>query len=109
MDLKLVEGMSFDAMAEALTRGMPGREVKLLKNPLLKFQYVQVRKSAFIGAWVRVDEKKGAVRLIGCIPSAFARAMFGGLIVLLALRSSQKEFVAEVGRALKAAFNTTEM
>ena len=109
MKLKLVPGITFSAMAEAVSNALPMYEVRLLKNPLLRFEYLQIRKSAFIGVWVRIHEKKNMIQLIGCIPSTFARMMFGGIIVLLFLRSAQGKVIAEVKTVLERTFNTSEL
>ena len=77
MKLELNPEMSFDKMTNLLTEKFPQYEVKLLKNPVAKFQYIQVKKSAFSGVWIRRYEKKGRVQLINAVPSALARGFLG--------------------------------
>jgi hypothetical protein len=58
MNLELKPEMSFEGMTSVLTNQCPEYKIKLLKNPVAKFQYIQVEKSALVGIWIRVMEKK---------------------------------------------------
>lgn len=49
MNLELNEKMTFDAMQKVLSEKLPYK-VKLKKNPLLRFEYIVVEKTAFVGA-----------------------------------------------------------
>ena len=108
MKLELNPQMSFENMTNLLTEKFPQYEIKLLKNPVAKFQYIQVKKSAFSGVWIRRYEKKGSVQLINAVPSALARG-FTGLIGLLAGRSAQNKIRTEVGETLLTNFDTREI
>lgn len=107
MKLNLTDEMSFDKMTEVLKEGLPQYEVKLLKNPIAKFQYAQIKKSGSVGVWVRVFPKNNEVRLIKAMPSALVRGLFGGLLLILFVMGAQGKVQAEVADVLKKAFNTT--
>lgn len=57
-----------------------------------------IKKSAFVGAWIRIFPKKNRVMLIKAIPSNIARGLFGGLTVILFLFSSQKKVIKEISK-----------
>jgi len=105
MNLQLNEKMTFPEMERVLSEKLT-YEVKIKKNPLLRFEYIVVKKSAFVGAWIRIFEKKDRVQLIKAIPSDIARAFFGGLIVILFLSSAQRKVLDEIAEVLKAEFQT---
>ena len=109
MKLKHNPQMTFDRMVEALKRALPHYKIELKKNPVMRFEYIVVRKSAFVGVWVRVFEEKGFVQLIKAIPSTLARAFFGGLIVILLMRKSQGKVAEEVAQVLEREFATARM
>jgi hypothetical protein len=77
---------------------LPRYEVEIKNNPLLGFEYIEVRKSAYAGAWIRVKNEK--VTLNGCVPSAAARVFLGGLLLLLATMRSRKEVVVAANEVL---------
>ena len=104
MKLRTTPEINLEKITEAVQELFPHYEVKLLKNPLGRFQYVQIRKSAFIGVWIRLFEKKETLFFMGCIPSVLARALFGGLIVMLFLMSKQKQLITEIGEAVQQKF-----
>ena len=85
MKLELKPEMSFNSITDLLIGACPDYKIKLLKNPVARFEYIQVEKSAFVGIWIRIFESKGAVQLINTIPSTIARIPFLGLIVTLLL------------------------
>ena len=58
MNLELKPEMSFEGMTSVLTKECPDYKIKLLKNPVAKFQYIQVEKSALVGIWIRIMEKR---------------------------------------------------
>lgn len=105
MNLELNEKMTFDAMQKVLSEKLPYK-VKLKKNPLLGFEYIVVEKTAFLGAWIRIFEKKNRVQLIKVIPSDLARAFFGGLIVILFLSEAQRTVLEEISQVLISEFGT---
>jgi len=109
MKLTFSPDCTFPAMTDALTKALPQYTVRLMKNPVFKWDYIEVKKNGWIGVWVRVFEDKGKIELYKCIPSAFARAMFGGLIVLLFLASAQKKVQIDIRDVLGAAFKVTEI
>ena len=83
------------AIADAMQKELPQYQVEIKKNPLLGFEYVEVRKSAYAGAWIRIKNEKVLVN--SCIPSAAARAFLGGLLLLLITYSSRKEVATAAG------------
>jgi len=105
MNLELNEKITFEAMQKVLTEKLP-YQVKIKKNPLLRFEYVVVKKTAFVGAWIRIFPKKNRVMLIKAIPSDIARALFGGLIVILFLSSAQKKVLDDISKVLIDEFDT---
>jgi len=110
MDIELKPEITFEGMRDLLTKELPQYKVKLLKNPVARFQYIQVEKSAFVGIWIRIMEKKGVLKLINTMPSTLARAPLLGLIVTLILfaftNPAQTKVNKEVGEILMKSYNT---
>ncbi len=108
MKLQLTDAMTFEAMAEALKASseLP-YEITIKKNPLLRFEYIQVRKSGAVGAWVRVFPKKNRVLLLNAMPSALIRGLFGGLLLFVFTYSAQSKVRKKTGQILMDAFDTT--
>ncbi len=103
MKLELKPEMSFNNMTDLLKKECTGYKVKLLKNPVARFQYIQVEKSPFVGIWIRVFENKGTVQLINTMPSTLARVPLLGLVVTFLLfaftgpaQSKVRDEVAEI-------------
>ena len=109
MNLVLNESMSFSAMQKLLAEKFQAYKIELKKNPIARFEYIQVYKSAYVGLWIRVFEKKNQVSLIKTIPSTMARALFGGLIAILLASSAQNKLRKEVAQVLKDNFGTKEV
>jgi hypothetical protein len=109
MNLELNESMTFPAMLDTLQAKFPLYKIELKKNPVAKFEYIQVYKSAYVGTWIRVFPKKNRVMLIKTIPSTMARALFGGLIAILIASSAQSKLRKEVAEVLKDEFKTKEI
>ncbi len=108
MNLQLNDAITFETMTRVLTEKFPAYKIELKKNPIARFEYVQVRKSAYVGVWIRTFPKKNRVMLIKTIPSIWARALFGGLIAILLASSAQGKLRKEVAEVLKKEFSTTE-
>lgn len=108
MNLALNDSMTFPAMLKELTEQFPAYKIELKKNPLLKFEYIQVYKSAYVGTWIRSFPKKNRIQLIKTIPNTWARALVGGLIAILIASGAQNRLRKEVAEALKQKFNTAE-
>ncbi len=113
MDLELKPEMSFEGMTSVLTNQCADYKIKLLKNPLAKFQYIQVEKSALVGIWIRIMEKKNIVKLINTMPSTLARVPLLGLVFTLILQgfmnASQSKVRLEVAEILKKEYGTKEV
>ena len=109
MKFKLLPEMTFNNIMEELKKSFPNYKIELLKNPVARFEYIQVTKSAYVGVWIRIFEKKEIVLLMGCIPSTIARLFLGGLLVLLFLSSSQKKVKLEIKNVLENKFKTSEI
>lgn len=113
MNLELKPEMTFESMLEVLTKECPDYKIKLLKNPVARFQYIQVEKSAFVGIWIRIMESKNLVKLINTMPSTLARIPFLGLIVTLTLFAftapAQTKVNNEVGEILTKRFNSNKI
>jgi hypothetical protein len=108
MNLELNDAMTFPAMLKVLKEKLPNYTIILRKNPVLGFEYIQVRKSAYVGVWIRIFPKKNQVRLIKTIPSAMARAMFGGVFAILIASPAQEKVRDQIAAVLKAEFRTSE-
>lgn len=108
MNLELTASMNFPAMLDTLQANFPLHKIELKKNPIAKFEYIQVYKSAYVGVWIRIFPKKNRVMLIKTIPSTMARALFGGLIAFLLASSAQSKLRKEIAEVLIDKFNTKE-
>lgn len=93
---------SVDAIADAMRRELPHYQVEIKQNPLLGFDYVEVRKSAYAGVWIRLKNDK--ITWNGVVPSAAARVFLGGLILLLATYKSRKEVSTATGEVVMRNF-----
>ncbi len=108
MNLELNDSMNFQGMLKVLQEKLPHYTIELKKNPIARFEYIQVRKSAYVGVWIRIFPKKNRVMLIKTIPSTMARALFGGLIAILIASAAQGKLMDETAEVLKAEFRTGE-
>lgn len=106
MNLNLNDSINFDAMLRVLTEKFPDYKIELKKNPVAKFEYIQVYKSAYVGLWIRIFPKKNRLMIIKTIPSTMARAFLGGLIAILIASGAQGRLRDEVAEVLKAEFKT---
>ena len=107
MKLEFNEKMTFEAMENVL-KEKTSYKIKVKKNPIMRFEYLVVQKSAFVGVWIRVFPKKNRVQLIKAIPSDVARALFGGFITIIFYSSAQNKIIKEVSEILKSEFGTKE-
>ena len=71
------------------------------KKALLGKEYVQVSKSSFVGAWVRVKNDNTIV-IDGVIPSPWVRGLLGGLLVNVMTLGPRKRMESEIGDVLNA-------
>ena len=108
MNLELNPSIDFPGMLQVLQEKLPNYKIELKKNPIARFEYIQVYKSAYVGTWIRIFQNKNRVMLIKTIPSTMARALFGGLIAFLIASSAQSKLRKEVAEVLKVGFNTKE-
>lgn len=108
MKLDLKPEMTFEAMAKTIQEGLPQYQTEVKKNPLMGFQYVQVRKSGTVGVWIRTFDKKNRAMLMNAMPSFMVRAMLGGLLLVLFTASAQTKVRKEVGALLIEKFGTKE-
>ena len=106
MNLQLNDSISFPAMMKVLTEKFPNYKIILKKNPVAGFEYIQVRKSTYVGLWIRIFPKKNRVMVIKTIPSTMARALLGVLIAMLIASGAQGKLRDEVADVLKKEFNT---
>lgn len=106
MNLELNDSINFQSMMKVLTEKFSGYAIELKKNPVARFEYIQVRKSAYVGLWIRIFPKKNRVMLIKTIPSTMARALLGGLIAMLIASGAQTRLRNEVADVLKSEFKT---
>jgi hypothetical protein len=106
MNLELNPSIDFQSMMNVLTQHFPGYTIQLKKNPVARFEYIQVRKSAYVGLWIRIFPDKNKVMLIKTIPSTMARAFLGGLIAAIIASGGQRKLEVEVAEVLKKEFST---
>jgi len=106
MNLELNDSINFQSMMKVLTEKFPNYTIKLKKNAVVRFEYIQVRKSAYVGLWIRIFPKKNRVMLIKTIPSTMARALLGGLIAMLIASGAQEKLMNEVAEVMKGEFKT---
>ena len=104
LNLTRVDDMNLDSIQAALAEASLPYEVSRKKNPLFKWEYLEVKKSAVVGIWIREMDKKGEVALIPCIPSALARAFFGGLIFMILFKSARGEVAEKLAGVLRERF-----
>jgi hypothetical protein len=109
MNLELNDSMNFQSILNALKNKLPNYSIELKKNPVARFEYLQVYKSAYVGVWIRIYPDKKKVMLIKTIPSTMARALLGGLIAMLIASGAQRKLVEEVAAALIAEFKTKKI
>src|SRR4051812_704193 len=105
MRLQLNDSINFPSMVKVLTEKFPNYKVELKKNPIARFEFIQVYKSAFVGLWIRIYPDKNRVLLIKTIPSNMARAF--GAIAFLIGASAKSKLEKEVAAVLQKEFNTT--
>ncbi len=104
MNLELNDSINFQSMMKVLTEKFPNYTIVLKKN--LIAEYIQVRKSTYVGLWIRIFPKKNRVMLIKIIPSTMARALLGGLLAMLIASGAQEKLMNEVAELMKAEFKT---
>ena len=104
MNLQIKEEMTYQSVFEKLKEDLPQYRVELKKNPLAKFEFVQVRKGPFVASWVRLFPKKEQTMLIRGIPDFWARLLLGGLLAVLFFGGAQKQVEEEVAESLKKNF-----
>ena len=106
MNLQLNDSINFQSLMKILTEKFPSYTIVLKKNPIARFEYIQIGKSAYVGLWIRIFPAKNRVMLIKTIPSTMARALLGGLIAMLIASGAQGRLRDEVADVIKKQFNT---
>ncbi len=109
MNLQFNEQMTYQSTYEILKEKLPQYRVDLKKNPLARFEYIQVRKAPFVASWVRIFPDKKKVMLIRGIPDFWARLLLGGLLAILFFGGSQKAVEQEVAEILKQEYNIDKL
>ena len=108
MKIKHTPEMTFEGMAQVIKTELPQYTTTLKKNPLMRFQYIEVKKSGTVGVWIRVFDKKGKVQLMNAMPSTAARAFLGGVLILMFVWGAQSKVRKETGALLIEKFGTQE-
>ena len=103
--IKSQKKLSIETILAMLKDEFPEYDVKS-RNSLAAGEYVQVRKSAFIGVWVRIKKKSNTLVVVSCVPSDWARALFFGLILYLFISSSLNQMQQEVYSFLQEKFES---
>ena len=107
MNLELNDSIGFQSLLKVLTEKCPGYTTVLKKNPVARFEYIQVKKSAYVGLWIRIFPDKKRVVLTKTIPSTMARAFLGGLIAAVIASGAQGRLLDEIADLIKKEFHTT--
>lgn len=94
--------VTIEQMFEVAKAKFPQYTITLKRNKLLRISYIEVRKSALIGSWIRLTDNK--VTLAGAIPSVIVRAFFGGLILIAFISGKLKKLREEVGGYLQTQY-----
>ena len=102
MNIIATKPVSIEDMFETIKSGFPQYTVTLKKNSILRFRYIEVRKSSTIGSWIRLKDNK--ITVVGGIPSFFIRMMFGGLILIAFISGKLKKLCEEVGGYLQTKY-----
>ncbi|MFN8285571.1 MAG: hypothetical protein U0V74_02405 [Chitinophagales bacterium] len=92
--------VSYTDILALLQAQFPQYQIELLKNPLFRFEYIQVRKSAMHGAWIRVKDGTN-ITVDGAIPSTLLRGLAGGLLLYAIAWSGMKKMEKEMGNFLQ--------
>lgn len=100
MKVKVNQTTSSQELLSILKDGLPQYKIELKKNPLFRFEYIEVAKSSFYGAWIRI-QKNNEITIQGAIPSVLVRALLGGLLMILILRSGTKKLENEIAAVLQ--------
>lgn len=93
--------VSLSEMQTKLQARFPEYQYSVSKNFL--GDYLTVKKSTLIGATVQ-KRKDGTLRVYGNIPSIWARALLGGLLLIAFIYSSLKKVENEVGGFLQQTY-----
>ena len=99
--MKFIAGKNatIEQLYETVKTKFPQYTVTLKRNKLLRISYIEVRKTALVGSWIRL--KNNEVSLVGAIPNVFVRAFLGGLILIAFISGKLKRLQEEVGGYLK--------
>ena len=109
MKLNQLASITFDSLEAKLPGKLPQYSISRKKNPIGRFEYIEVKKNGFVGVWIRIFKKKEQVFLVNCMPSALVRGLLGGLLFILFTYGSQNKLRHEVGEIIKATFGTDEV
>ncbi len=106
MKIAHTKEMTFESMCQIIQEEYPHYKTSIKRNPLLGFQYIEVKKTGFVGIWIRIFEKKDRILLINATPSTWARAFFGGLLLIAFTYKTQSRVRKEIGAGLINTFDT---
>lgn len=109
MNFKLVPEITFESLESTIAAKCPEYKVIIRKNPLLRFRYVQVKKSASVGLWIRIHEKTQKVQFIKAIPSDIVRGLMGGLLLYLFVNGAMNKVRDKVAEVVLENFNTEKI
>ena len=109
MKIEFKPEMTFESMAEVIQENFPQYKTEIKKNPVAKFNYIQIRKTGAVGVWIRIFEKKNKVQLMNAMPSALVRGLLGGLILVAFTHKAQSKIRKEVGEKFIQHYNTKEL
>ena len=96
MRFQIISNVSIEQLFEDIKSQFPEYKATLKKNPLLRFQYIELRKSATVGVWIRIRNNNN-FWIAGAIPSPVIRALFGGLILYVFIVGKMKKIEKQIG------------
>lgn len=103
MKIQLKRQVSEGVLNALLSKKFTDYNVKIRSNPVVGFKYIQVKKSAFVGVWIRIQNDHISVN--GAVPSDLARGLLGALFLIIFI-SVTKRIEKEVGTYLEEYQNT---
>lgn len=96
MKIQSTLNVTYPDLLALLQAQFPQYQIEILKNPILRFEYIQVKKTNINGAWIRIKDGT-KITVDGAIPSTLIRGLFGGLLLLLIAWSGMRKTEKEIG------------
>ncbi len=101
MKIILKEQMNIEGVYDKLLEAYLPYTVTLKKNPIGRWQYIEVKKNAWVGVWIRYKEKSNSLRIYSVVPSMLARVLLGGLLMVTINYFATRNLIKDVSDKLK--------